>query len=345
MREVAARAGVSMMTVSRALRGDPQVSPRTRSRVLAAAEDLQYRPNRMARSLRLRHPSGTIGLVVTNLANPFYSQLALGVEIVAAERGMKVIVNNTADDVEREREIVNDLTGWQVEGLVVVPAGGSQDHLGPARLNGLPVVLAARPPVGIDVDCVLLDDFGGAQEATRRLLASGHRRVGFLGPPAAWTSAERLRGFRTVLADHGVEVDETLVRCDQREVAAAESAAAELLGLPDPPTALFCANSRNAIGAYRAARRTRAATALACFDDFELADMLELPLSVVRYDPEEIGRQAARLLLDRLDGGKPGRAGRRIVLPTSVVDYPERTVPRAGETMARHDRSRSAADS
>jgi LacI family transcriptional regulator len=313
------------MTVSRALRNDPSVSEKTRQRVLAAAAKLHYRPNLLARSLRLQQTSGTIGLIVTNLANPFYSQLALGVETAAAGAGMKVILNNTADDVDRERDIVNELAAWRIEGLIVVPASREQDHLDPARLNGIPVVLGARPPVGIDVDCVLLDDFGGATEAVQRLLTAGHRRIGFLGPPAVWTSAERLRGFRTLLADQGIEIDEQMVRCEQRDVGTAERAAREILALADPPTALFCANSRNAIGAYRAVRGTGANTVLASFDDFELADMLEVPLSVVRYDPEQIGREAARLLLDRLDSNSSVGNGQRVVLPTSIIDYPLHT--------------------
>ncbi|MGC5022453.1 LacI family DNA-binding transcriptional regulator [Micromonospora sp. DT47] len=324
MREVAAHAGVSVMTVSRALHGDPRVSAQTRARVLTAAEELRYRRNELARSLRLGRPSGMLGLVVTNLANPFYSQLALGVETLAAARGMKVVLSNTGDDVERERQIVSDLAAWRVEGMIVVPAGEEQSHLDPARLNGIPIVLAARPPADIAVDCVLLDDYGGAKEATARLLASGHRRIGFLSPPAVWNSAERLRGFRSVMETAGIDLDERFVRCEQRDVTAAERAAQELLALPQAPSAFFCANSRNAIGAYRAARGTNKDIALSCFDNFELADMLGLSLSVVAYDPAAIGRESASLLLSRIDAAGNSTDGlppRRIVLPTTVVDY------------------------
>jgi len=323
MRNVAAEVGVSAMTVSRALRGDPTVLPETRERVLAVAAQLGYRRNELARSLRVGGSSGMVGLVVTNLANPFYAQLALGVETVSAARGMKVVVSNTGDDVERERELVNDLAARRVDGMVVVPAGQDQRHLDPGRLGGVPVVLVARPPLSIDVDCVLLDDFGGAREATSRLVGDGHRRIGFLGPPAAWTSAERLRGFRAAIAEAGLPLDDTLIRGGQREVAAAEAAARELLGLEDAPTAFFCANSRNTIGAYRALRAGGFRRALSGFDDFELADMLDLPVRVVAYDTGAMGREAAELLMHRIDAGGSGTdlPPRRVVLPTNVVEY------------------------
>jgi LacI family transcriptional regulator len=322
VRTVAAQVGVSPMTVSRALRNDPTVLPETRERVLAAAQQLGYRRNELARSLRIGGTSGMVGLVVTNLAHPFCAQLALGVETISAKHGMKVVVSNTGDDVDRERELVNDLAGRRVDGIIVVPAGHDQRHLDPARLGGVPVVLAARPPLGIDLDSVLLDDFGGAREVTSLQVRDGHRRIGFLGPPAAWTSAERLRGFRAAHAEAGLPLDDTLVRGDQREVAAAEAAIRELLSLQDPPTAFFCANSRNTIGAYRVLHAGRLQHALSGFDDFELADMLDLPVRLLAYDTGAMGRLAAELLADRIEAGSSRSiAARRIVLPTTVLEY------------------------
>ncbi|MEQ3549200.1 LacI family DNA-binding transcriptional regulator [Pseudonocardia nematodicida] len=325
LREVGLRAGVSAMTVSRALKDDPRVAPETKQRVREAAAELGYRRNEMARSLRMGRTSGMVGLVVTNLANPFYSQMALGAEEVVAERGMKVVLSNTDDDEAREREVVDDLAARRVDGMIVVPAGREQAHLGPGPLSGLPVVLAARPPSGVVADCAVLDDVGGTREAIARLVADGHRRIGFLGPSATWTSDERLRGYRSVLGEAGIAVDARLERCSQRDVPSAERAAAELLDLPDPPTAIFGANSRNTIGAYRAIRRAgRTGVALSGFDDFDLADMLEVPLTVVAYDPGDMGRAAARLLLDRIDErpGADSSEPRRVVVPTRIVSYP-----------------------
>ncbi|MFD3525805.1 LacI family DNA-binding transcriptional regulator [Streptomyces sp. NPDC058653] len=321
MADVARHAGVAPMTVSRALQDDPRVAPSTRVKVLASVAALGYRLNEVARSLRAGQSSDLLGLVVTNLANPFYAQLALGVESLAAEHGMTMVLGNTAEDHGRERELVDNLVSRRVSGIVVVPAGNDHSHLRPSALDGIPAVLATRPPSGADLDCVLVDDFGGATAATRRLTEAGHRRIGFLGPlPGLWTSAERFRGFGAALAEAGLEPDERYVRFGLRDVRAAEHAAREILSLPDPPTALFTANNRNTIGAVRAVTDAHPAAALAGFDDFEFADMLGVPLTLAAYDPAEIGVQATQLLIDRIaqtDDGTP----RRIVVPTTLTHH------------------------
>ena len=243
-------------------------------------------------------------------------------ESLAAQHNMTMVLGNTAEDPGRERELVDNLVSRRVSGVIVVPAGSDHSHLRPSVLDGMPVVLAARPPSGAELDCVLVDDFGGAVAATRVLTEAGHRRIGFLGPfPDLWTSAERFRGFSTALAEAGLAADERNVRFGLRDVSAAEHAAEELLHLPDPPTALFTANNRNTIGAVRAITGTRPGTALAGFDDFELADMLGLPLTVAAYDPAEIGMQAARLLIDRIAHPDNDTPPQRIVVPTTLTHY------------------------
>lgn len=330
LRDVAERAGVSAMTVSRVLRDDPQVLPATRERVRSAAAALGYRPNEVARSLRLGRGTGLVGLVVTNLANPFYSRLALGVDAVVARHGLKTVIGNTGQDLDAERGLVADLAARRVDGIVAVPADSDQRHLAAAVADGVPVVLASRPPEGFAADCVLVDDFGGARAATARLLERGHRRVGFLGsPPAVHTGTERLRGYAAALSAVGLPLDPHLIRQGQTEPDEATLAAAGLLALSDPPTALFCSNNRNTIGAFRALRsapRGAAGTALAGFDDFELADALGIALTLVAYDSDEVGRAAGRLLADRLRAARDGEGTvavppRRIVVPTSLVEY------------------------
>ncbi|MEV0573240.1 LacI family transcriptional regulator [Streptomyces sp. NBC_01463] len=322
MRDVAASAGVSAMTVSRVLKNDTRVSEAARERVLAAVEALGYRRNETARSLRLGG-SGMIGLVVTNLANPFYSRLALGVQEVASEHGLRVLLSNTAEQVDRERGLVEDLASRQVDGMIVVPAGSSHRHLAPAALRGMPIVLASRPPAGMDADCVLVDDFGGAEQATGQLIADGHRRIGFLGnPPALYTGAERFRGYWAAHEAAGLEPDESQVRRGLTDVPTAEAAARALLDAPDAPTALFCTNNRLTQGAIRAVRALGRPVALAGFDDFDLADVLGLPLTIVSYDADEIGRRAGQMLIDRINGSSAEPIpARRTVVPTHVIRY------------------------
>ncbi|MEC3992559.1 LacI family DNA-binding transcriptional regulator [Actinacidiphila sp. DG2A-62] len=321
MQDVGKLAQVSAMTVSRVLKNDPGVSEATRARVFAAVDRLGYRRNETARSLRLGG-SGMIGLVVTNLANPFYSRLALGVQDVATEYGFRVVLSNSAEQADREPGLVDGLVDHQVEGLIVVPAGSRQQHLAEA-MRRVPVVLAARPPAGLDTDCVLVEDFHGAREATACLLAEGHTRIAFLGnPPALYTGAERLRGFWAAHEEAGVEPDHALIRQGLVDAATAELATADLLAGPAGPTALFCTNNRISQGAIRAMYKAGTSVPLAGFDDFDLSDVLGLPLTLVSYDADEIGRQAARLLIDRLDqrDAEP-RASRRVTVPTRVVRH------------------------
>lgn len=324
MRDVAQHAGVSPMSVSRALRDDPRVSPETKTRVMTAVNALGYRRNEAARNLRLGRSSGLAGLVVTNLANPFYSQLAIGVEAMASEHGMRVILGNSGEDIARERQLVHDFASRRLDGIIVVPVGNNHRHLNAAQQAGIPVVLAASPPVKFAADAVLLDDFGGTWEATHHLIKAQHRKIAFLGLQAStWTGSERFRGYCAALEEAGIPLDERIVSRQHRDVATAELATLELLGQKDPPTAVFAANNRNTIGAYRAIRGRRSNTTLGGFDDFELADMLALPLMVVKYDPGELGRRAAELLWDRIAHPQPQEepAARRIVIPTKLVEY------------------------
>lgn len=323
MRDVAAHAAVSPMTVSRTLRGDPRVSPEMRARVLASVEALRYRRNDLARGLRTGRSSGLLGLVVTNLSNPFYSELALGVEGLASANGMRVVIGNTGGDVERERQLVDDMASRRVDGIIVVPAGNDHAHLDPAVLHGLPVVLATRPPTGLDVDCVVVDDFGGSRRATAALVAKGHHRIGFLGlGRSLWTGAERLRGHCAALEEAGLPVEDALLRSVAPDAGAAEAVALELLAADDPPTALFAANNRNTVGAYRAIAETGSPAALAGFDDLPLADLFAAPISVVTYDTGEVGRRAAELLLDRIAGDEqPPTHGRLVTIGTTLKRY------------------------
>lgn len=305
VRDVAARAGVSPMTVSRTLAGGKNVRPELQEQVWKAVAELGYHRNENARSLRPGQSSGLIGVAITNLANPYYGDFAIGVEEVATRHGRRILLGNSGEDRERERQLLADFIGRQVEGLVVVPAAGGNGgsaHLGPAALADTPLVLASRLVPGIDASAVILDDEGGALEGTRLLIAAGHARVGYLGNlSSVFTGQRRFKGFSRAMNEAGLKVDPHLVRREQQDVASARDAMTALLGLPHPPTAVFAANNRNAIGALSAIAAHLQdggayRPALVCFDGFELAELAPVPLTLIEHDARQLGRRAAELL-------------------------------------------------
>lgn len=325
IKEVALHAGVSPMTVSRTLAGGVNVRPDVQEKVLQAVRELGYHRNENARSLRPGQTSGLIGVAITNLGNPYYGNFALGVEEVAAEYGRRIVLGNTGEDPARERQLVADFLGRQVEGLILVPSGGDAAHLQPERLGDVPLVLASRRIYGLDVDAVLLDDVGGAYRGTRSLLDAGHTRIGFLGNlRSVFTGQRRYEGYAMALAERGVSPEEALVQRGQQDVESASEAMRRLLDLDQPPTAIFSANNRNTIGALREiGRRLRdgaelaAMPALVSFDDFELAELMPVPVTVIDHDPQQLGREAARLLFSRV-GAVRGEPARLVEMPVRL---------------------------
>lgn len=329
VKDVAELAGVSPMTVSRTLSGGKNVRAEVQEKVLAAVAELGYHRNENARSIRPGQSSGLIGVAITNLGNPYYGQFALGVEEVAAVHGRRIMLGNTGEQLAREDQLVSDFVGRQVEGLIVVPTGGSARHLGADRLGGIPIVLASRTVDGLAADTVLLDEVTGAYEATKRVLEAGHTRIGFLGNVVSVsTGRRRYEGFLRALAEFGLEPDAELVRRGQQDITAARRAMDELLALDQPPTAVFCANNRNTIGALQAiGSGTRAGGTSASpsqtptligFDDVELADLMQVPLLIVSHDPKELGARAATMLFERLENPELTAAARLVELPVRV---------------------------
>jgi len=318
MQDVARLAGVSPKTVSRVLNMESAVSRPLEERVEKAVATLGYRLNSTARSLRTGVDSSSIGLVIADLLNPFYAHVAKAVETVADRHGCMVVIASSGEDPKREQSLVLAMLARPVDGVIVVPAGQDHRYLeGPRRL-GAAVVFVDRPPSRITADAVVLDNLGGSRLAVEHLIAQGHRRIGFVGDSATLsTLKERLTGYSEALAGAGIAYDPELVKLGSRRVELAEAAATQLLGSDDPPTAIFAENNRNCVGVIRAVWRAQRPVAVAAFDDLELADELRLPLTLVTYDAEEIGRTAAETLFARLGGDS--RPPSRIVIPTRLV--------------------------
>jgi LacI family transcriptional regulator len=316
MRDVAREAQVSLKTVSRVVNHEGGVRPDTAARVATAIAALGFRRNDMARVLRQGQASRTIGLVIEDVANPFYSAITRAVEQVARKRGYLLIAGSSDEDPAAERELLRLLCERRVDGLLVVPAGGDHRFLLPELRMGTAAVFMDRPAGSLDADTILIDNVGGARGAVEHLLARGHRRIGMVGDAGTiFTATERRRGYVEAVAAAGIPVDEALLRLGSHDAVAADAAARALLALPDPPTAIFAGNNRITIGALRAIRAARPGTALVGFDDFELADLLSI--TVVAHSPAEMGRQAAELLCRRLDGDRS--PPQRIVLPTRLI--------------------------
>jgi LacI family transcriptional regulator len=315
MRDVARDAKVSLKTVSRVVNGEPGVRPALTTRVEAAIEELGFRPNEIASSLR-RGRAGAIGLVIEDLSNPFYAAIAGAVEQQAHDRGHALLIGSCEEDPVRERALVLRLLRRWVDALLIVPAGDDHRYL-LAEQAGTPMVFIDRPPRGLDADTVLVDNLGGARRAVAHLIAHGHRRIGFVGESASlFTAAERLTGYRDALTDAGLAFDDALVGVSAGD---AETGARALMALPPArrPTALFCADNRHTVGALKALGDDARTVALVGFDDFELAGLLPVPVTVVRFDIAALGETAARLAYARVDGdgGLPSRE----IVPCELV--------------------------
>jgi LacI family transcriptional regulator, galactose operon repressor len=306
MLDVAARAGVALKTVSRVVNSEPGVSPKLEARVRRAIEELNYRRDANAATLRrLGRKTQTIGLVLEDVSNPFSSALHRAVEDAARERGVLVFAGSCDEEPDRERELIGSFRERRVDGIVVVPASHDHAYLHDERRAGTALVFVDRPASNLDADSVVSDNVGGATQAVRHLLDHGHRHIGFVGDLLSISTArERLSGYEQALAAGGVAVEEDLIVTDVRDPESAAQAIEAMLARPEPPTAFFTAQNLLTIGGVRALRRMgrEHEIALIGFDDVSLADVLDPPVSVVAQDPQAIGRAAAAQLFRRLDG-------------------------------------------
>ncbi|MFC8146300.1 LacI family DNA-binding transcriptional regulator [Streptomyces paradoxus] len=327
MKDVAARAGVGLKTVSRVVNGEPGVTPETERRVQEAIDALGFRRNDSARVLR-KGRTASIGLVLEDLADPFYGPLSRSVEEVARAHGALLINGSSAEDPEREQELVLALCARRVDGLVVIPAGDDHRYLEPELKAGVATVFVDRPAGHIDADVVLSDNYGGARGGVAHLIAHGHRRIGFIGDmPRIHTAAERLRGYRAAMEDAGIPVAGSWMSLGVTGPERVRRAAEDMLTGPDPVTAIFAGNNRVTVTVIRVLAEQARRVALVGFDDIELADLLQPGVTVVAQDAADIGRTAAERLFRQLDGTLVNPE--RIELPTRLITRGSGEIPPA----------------
>ncbi len=322
IRDVAERAGVSPITVSRVINNSGYVSQETRSRVEAAIAELQYVPNSLARSLRFKR-THTLALVLTDITNPFWTTVARGVEDAASQRGFNVILCNTDENEAKQSEYLHVLLQKQVDGFLLVPARSTPDPIALIQSQRVPTVVLDRQVPGAKVDVVRGDSEGGAYQLVRLLLSLGHRRIAMLsGPVNISTAADRVAGYRRALQEAGLEAQAELVCYGEYTQESGYRMAQKALSLTPRPTALFAANNFIAIGALRALREAKVRVpedmALVSFDDIPPAFVIEPFLTVAAQPAYEMGRRATELLLARLSGQAPPEC-QEIVLPTEII--------------------------
>jgi LacI family fructose operon transcriptional repressor len=314
IKEVAEAAGVSTATVSRVLANKPYVRPEVRERVLAAVAQLAYRPNRVARTLRSQQ-SNSLGLIVSDIRNPFFSELSRAVEDTAYAHGYSVVLCNTDEDPQKEELYLNLMHDENVAGIVLSPTRQTITRF--ADLNiAIPTVLVDRSLKNGDADAVLLDNVAAAYELTMHLLEQGYRRIGAILAAVNTTGDERQRGYADALRDYGLDVEEALVRHVAPKIETGHAAALELLAAAQPPDAILTGNSLLTAGTLQAIRerglRIPDHIALVGFDDAIWAELVQPAITVLAQPTDDIGRTATELLLERI--ADPGRAARKVVL-------------------------------
>jgi LacI family transcriptional regulator len=333
--DIAREAGVSQSTVSRALRRDPRVDPATAARIVEVARRLGYAPNASARSLVTRR-TRTVAVVVADITNPFYPQLVEALHEQLGRAGYRMILFNERTDARGDGGIEMFLNGAGADGAVflsVTIGQGVADLLGSTVV---PTVLLNRDAEGPLVDRVMADHRGGAAQVADLLVRLGHRRMAFIGGPAnTSTSRDREAGFSAALARHGAPLQPLLRRTGEFTHQSGFQWATELLELAQPPTAIFCANDVVAFGALDAARRLHIDVpqqiSIVGFDDIPMAAWDAFSLTTVRQPLTEMARDAARLLIARIEG-RDGSEPSRSVSPTHLVQRSTTAPPREGSS-------------
>jgi len=298
------------------------VSEALRARVLAAMQDLGYEPNAVARSLKIRR-SNTLGLIVSDLANPFFTSVIRGVEDVTQRNGYALMLCNSHEDPEREQDYIRLLRSRRVDGLVIAPVGERHEQILRLVRQQFPLVLLDRDVAGVDASAVLLDNERAAFDAVAHLVRLGHRRIGMItGRPGISTTAERIAGYRRALDGAGIAPDEHLVMSGASGVDGGSNATAILLARRPRPTALFVSNNVMTIGALGAIDRAGLAVpgelSVVSFDDLPWTEAVRPRLTAVAQPTYQIGRTAADLVLRLIDSVQPEPA-RRVVLPAELV--------------------------
>jgi len=321
--DIAEKAGVSAMTVSRVINNTGRISEATRKRVRKVMEELHYIPNSMARSLVLQKTK-ILSLLITDITNPFYTTIARGAEDAAKRSGYRLLFGNSDEDYVKERDYVDMILSTRVDGVLFAPTGDqSLEQLQQLQKHNIPFVVLDREVPGIEADVVLGDSKEGARKLVEHLIGLGHRRIALInGSQDVSTARLRYLGYREAHTLSGMAMDDTLVAHFSYRDFHDESALDALLGQESPPTAIFAANNMLAVGVIQALRKRSLQVprdiSVVCFDDFVHAEAINPFLTVAAQPAYQFGALGMQLLIERIEG-EAAREQRKLILPCELL--------------------------
>ena len=325
IKDIAEKLSISVSTVSRALKNNPEISLATRESVQKLAKELKYQPNPLAVALKTQK-SNTIGVVVPQIVSSFYATVVKGIEQVADEHGYQVFVSSSNEKIEKEEKNVNGFLNMRMDGIILslTRATTTYDHIIKVQDMGVPMVLFDRTSKEIEVSKIVADDAAAAHTAVTHLLDGGAKRVAFLtGPEFMLFGRNRFRGYKKALADRNIHLDETLIsRCDFT-LEGAKKLVLDLLGRVNRPDAIFAINDDMAIGAIAAAKelglKIPKDVAVVGFSNSRRSRYMEPSVSTMDQNPKEIGREAARLLFSQMEKTPDAKKIREVVVHADLI--------------------------
>ncbi|PKQ65071.1 LacI family transcriptional regulator [Labilibaculum filiforme] len=325
IKDIAEKLSISVSTVSRALKNNPEISLTTREAVQKLAKELKYQPNPLAVALKTQK-SNTIGVVVPQIVSSFYATVVKGIEQVADEHNYQVFVSSSNEKIEKEEKNVNGFLNMRMDGIILslTRATTTYDHIHKIQDLGVPMVLFDRTSKELEVSKVVADDASAAHTAVTHLINGGAKRVAFMtGPEFMLFGTNRLRGYKKALEDNKIPLDETLIsRCDFT-VEDAKSLALGLLSRSNRPDAIFAINDDMAIGAIAAAKelglRIPEDLAVVGFSNSRRSRYMEPSVSTMDQNPKEVGREAARLLFEQMEKTPNAKAIKEVVVHADLI--------------------------
>ena len=307
IKKIAKLAGVSTATVSRVLNGSDKVKEQTAEKVLKVADELNYMMDHVARRMKVKQSDSlVIGLIITDIDNSFFANVAKGVEDVAYKNKHVLMICNTNEDPGKEKFFLNSMLSEKVSGIIMVPTSGNETFLKSINLEGFPMVMVDRKVKSMNVDTVSINNEAGGFQATEQLIKNGHRRIGIIcGIKGLTNTEERFNGYKKALDESAIPFDEELVAFGNYVERGGREAVKKLIALDEPPTAVFSTNNLMTLGClkelYEQKIRVPDEMALVGFDDSAWAEAMIPPLTTIKQPGYELGVNAAELLIKRLN--------------------------------------------